>query len=152
MFVFVFCFLGPHPWHMEVPRLGVKSELLLPTYSTATAMSDLSGTHTVAHSNSRLVPDPMSEARDQTCILMDTSPIHFHCATMGTPSFFSFFFFVLLSFCHFLGRFCDTWRFPGWGSNRSPSHQPMPKPQQHGIRAESATYTTAHGNAGSLTH
>ena len=20
-------FLGPHPWHMEVPRLGVKSEL-----------------------------------------------------------------------------------------------------------------------------
>ena len=22
-----FCFLGPHLWHMEVPRLGVKSEL-----------------------------------------------------------------------------------------------------------------------------
>ena len=26
-FLFVFCFLGPHPWHMEVPRLGVKLEL-----------------------------------------------------------------------------------------------------------------------------
>ena len=26
-FSFAFCFLGPHPWHMEVPRLGVKSEL-----------------------------------------------------------------------------------------------------------------------------
>uniref|UniRef100_A0A8D0VDF6 Rac family small GTPase 3 n=2 Tax=Sus scrofa TaxID=9823 RepID=A0A8D0VDF6_PIG len=26
------------------------------------------------------------------------------------------------------------------------------KPQQRGIRAVSATYTTAHGNAGSLTH
>ena len=22
-----FVFLGPHPWHMEVPRLGVESEL-----------------------------------------------------------------------------------------------------------------------------
>ena len=31
--------------------------------------------------------------------------------------------------------------------------KPMPEPQQHGIRATSATtYTTAHGNAGSLTH
>ena len=29
---------------------------------------------------------------------------------------------------------------------------PTPEPQQHGIRAASATYTTAHGNAGSLTH
>ena len=27
-----------------------------------------------------------------------------------------------------------------------------PEPQQHGIRAASATYTTTHGNAGSLTH
>ena len=23
VFVFVFVFLGPHPWHMEVPRLGI---------------------------------------------------------------------------------------------------------------------------------
>ena len=27
-----------HPWHMEVPRLGVKSELQLPAYTTATAV------------------------------------------------------------------------------------------------------------------
>ena len=27
MLVFFFCFLGPHPWHMEVTRLGVKLEL-----------------------------------------------------------------------------------------------------------------------------
>ena len=26
-FLFLFCFLVPHPRHMEVPRLGVKSEL-----------------------------------------------------------------------------------------------------------------------------
>ena len=24
---FFFGFIGPHPWHMEVPRLGLKSEL-----------------------------------------------------------------------------------------------------------------------------
>ena len=35
-------FLGLHLRHMEVPRLGVKLELQLPGYTTATAMSDLS--------------------------------------------------------------------------------------------------------------
>ena len=30
-------FLGPHLQHMEVPRLGVKLELQLPAYTTATA-------------------------------------------------------------------------------------------------------------------
>ena len=33
-------FLGPYPWHMEVPRLGVKLELQLPAYTTATATWD----------------------------------------------------------------------------------------------------------------
>ena len=34
---FFFSFLlGPHWWHMEVPRLGVESELQLPAYATAT--------------------------------------------------------------------------------------------------------------------
>ena len=27
VFVLLFCFLGPHPRHLEVPRLGVQSEL-----------------------------------------------------------------------------------------------------------------------------
>ena len=31
------------------------------------------------------VLNPLSEARYWTCILMDTSQIHFHWATMGTP-------------------------------------------------------------------
>ena len=35
-------FLGPHPRHMEVPRLGVESELQLPASTTATATPDLS--------------------------------------------------------------------------------------------------------------
>ena len=35
-----FVFLGLHLRHMEVPRLEVYLELLLPAYATATAMSD----------------------------------------------------------------------------------------------------------------
>ena len=32
------CFsLGPHPWDMEVPKLGVELELQLPACTTATA-------------------------------------------------------------------------------------------------------------------
>ena len=30
-------FIGPHLWHMEVPRLGVGSELQLPAYTTASS-------------------------------------------------------------------------------------------------------------------
>ena len=40
-FSFFFClFLGPHPRHMGVPRLGVELELQLPAHPTATATSD----------------------------------------------------------------------------------------------------------------
>ena len=38
------------------------------------------------------------------------------------------------------------------GLNRSYSCWPTPQPQQCQILATSVTYTTAHGNAGSLTH
>ena len=38
------------------------------------------------------------------------------------------------------------------GSNRSCSCRPTPQPQQRGISATPATYTTAHGNIGSFTH
>ena len=50
---YFFFFLGPHPWHMEVPRLGVKVELQMPAYSTATTTPDLiaSVTYTTAHGN-----------------------------------------------------------------------------------------------------
>ena len=41
-FFFPFSFLGLHLHHMEVPRLGVKSELQLQSYATATAALDLS--------------------------------------------------------------------------------------------------------------
>ena len=37
---YYYYFLGPHLQHMEVPRLGIESELELPAYTTATAMPD----------------------------------------------------------------------------------------------------------------
>ena len=45
--------------------------------------------------------------------------------------FFAFFFFF---FFFFQGCTC-IWRFPGQGSNWSCSRQPMPQPQQRGIKA-----------------
>ena len=33
----------------------------------------------------QLTADPLSKARDQTCVLMDTTWIRFHQATTGTP-------------------------------------------------------------------
>ena len=38
-FFFSFPFFSGLPlWHMEVPRLGIRSEVKLPAYATATAM------------------------------------------------------------------------------------------------------------------
>ena len=42
VFLFVFVFLGLHPQHTEVSRLGAESELQLPAYAKATATKDLS--------------------------------------------------------------------------------------------------------------
>ena len=62
---FVFCFLGLHPWHMEVPRLGVESELLLPAHATATATLDLSHVCNLHRSSWQCrILKPLSEARD----------------------------------------------------------------------------------------
>ena len=38
--LFYFTFLGPHLWHMGVPRLGVESELQVLAYTAATATRD----------------------------------------------------------------------------------------------------------------
>ena len=81
-----FCFLGPHTWYMEVPRLGVKWELQLLAYITATATWDLSLICNLHHSSQQCrILSPLSEARDQTRILMNTSWIRFRCTTMRTP-------------------------------------------------------------------
>ena len=50
--IIIFCFSGPHQQHMEASRVGVKSELKLPVYTTATTMWDPScicDLYTTAH-------------------------------------------------------------------------------------------------------
>ena len=52
---------------MEVPRLGVESELLLLAYATATAMPDASCVCSLYHSSRQCqILNQLSEARDQT--------------------------------------------------------------------------------------
>ena len=78
LFLLFFCFLGPHPQPMEVPRLGVESELQLLAYTTATAMQDPSYIWDLHHSSRQhWILNPLSKARDQTCILTDTSWVHY---------------------------------------------------------------------------
>ena len=76
LFYFLSFFKGPHPWHMEVPRLGVE----LPAYTTAITMQDLSHCISDLYRNSQqlCILNPLSEAWDQTGILMDTSQVCYH--------------------------------------------------------------------------
>ena len=62
-----------------------------------------------------------------------------------------FFFFFFFGFRASLVAY-GIWRFPGQGSNWSYSCGHTPQPQQCMIPAVSATYTTAHVNARSLTY
>ena len=59
---------------MEVPRLGVKSELRLLAYTTATATPDPSHICDLHYSSWQCgILNPLSEARDRTHNLMVTS-------------------------------------------------------------------------------
>ena len=70
---------------MEVPRLGVESELQLPAYTTATAMLDPSHACDLQRSSWQLrILDPLSKARDRTCVLIDPRRVHYCWATVGT--------------------------------------------------------------------
>ena len=62
---------------MEVPSLGV--ELELQAYTIATEMPDLSHICNLHHSSPpRQILNPLSEARDGTCILMDAPQVGIH--------------------------------------------------------------------------
>ena len=64
---------------MEVLGLGVESELQLPAYATATETQDSSHIFIIHHSSwEHQILNPLSEARDRTHILTDTSQVHYH--------------------------------------------------------------------------
>ena len=67
---------------------------------------------------------------------------------VSTPIFFFFFVFRATPAAYVIWQI----EVPRLAVNYSYSCRPTPEPQQCWIRAASATYTTAQGNAGSLTH
>ena len=69
------------------PRLGVKSELQLLAYTTATATQDPSSMCDLYHSarQHQILLNPLREARDRTPHLTAPRQIRFHCATTGAP-------------------------------------------------------------------
>ena len=68
--------LGPHLWHMEVSQ--IESELQLPACTTATATQDPSRVCSLHHSSCLCrILNHLSETRDPTHILIDTSWVHY---------------------------------------------------------------------------
>ena len=79
---------------MEVPRVGVESELQLLAYATATATPDPSHVCNLRSSQQHRILNPLSKASDQTHILIETSQVCYPWATAGTPIHF-----VLYTIC-----------------------------------------------------
>ena len=95
-------FQGLHPRHMEVPKLGVQSELQLLAYTTATATSDMSRVCHPHHSSQQhQILSPLSKARNRTHNLIVPSQILFCCAKTRTSKSF---FFPLLWLPHSIWR------------------------------------------------
>ena len=69
---------------MEVPRLGVKATAAVLRYSHSNTESKLH--HMLHHSSWQCqILNQLSKARDQTRIIMDTSWVGYHQATMELP-------------------------------------------------------------------
>ena len=67
-------------------------------YASSQAGGQVGATAAGLHHSSQQhwIPSPLSEARDQTHTLMDTSWIRFCCATTGTPNAYYFHYYLLL--------------------------------------------------------
>ena len=74
LFHFFFPFLGLLLQHIEVPGLCVESELQLQAYTTGIATQDLSRICD-PHLQQCWIPNPLSEVRDETRILLDTTSV-----------------------------------------------------------------------------
>ena len=73
LFIYLF-FSRAAPVACEISRLGAESELQLLAYTTATTTqvpSHIGNLHYRSRQHRILIP--LSEARDQTCLLMDTN-------------------------------------------------------------------------------
>ena len=105
-FLFCFCFLGPHCGIWRFPGKGsIRSCSLQPMPQPHQhQIFDL-------HQSSRQckICNPLSKARDQTCILMDAIQICFRWATVGIPLFFK-----IIWFCSVLIPIFPTKMLAAW--------------------------------------
>ena len=108
-FFVLLTFLGPLLQHIEVPRLGVESELQPLAYARATATQDPSHVCDLHHSSQqRQILNPLSKARDRTRNLMVPSRFVNHYTTMGTPAYlFLKAFHYMVHFLCFVLQCCD---------------------------------------------
>ena len=91
-FIYAFFISGLYRRHMEVPRLGVESELQLQTTVTATAMPDSSFICNLHHSSWQCqIFNPLSRFRDRTWVLMGSLQLSHN----GNAQFFVFVFFTV---------------------------------------------------------
>ena len=82
---FFFGFSGPYPLHMEVPRLGVQSELYQLAYAMATAIRDPSRVCDLHHSSPQCqILNPLSKIRNRPATSRFLVGFVNHWATMGT--------------------------------------------------------------------
>ena len=85
-FFFFLAFFRAPPEAHGSSQARPESELQPLAYHTAKTKWDVSLVCDLHHrSRQHQILDPLIEARDQTWVLMDTSWVHFHCATTGTP-------------------------------------------------------------------
>ena len=86
LFLSLFSLFRATPAAHGSSRLGVQLELQLLATATATALWDLSHVCDLRHSSRQCrILNPLRKVRNQTCVLMDTSWVRYHWATMGTP-------------------------------------------------------------------
>ena len=79
-YILFFCFSGPYPGNIEVPRQGI--------YTITTATRDPCHICDLYQSSWQLWnPSPLSQARNWTCIFLDTTQIRVRWAMMGTPMY-----------------------------------------------------------------
>ena len=105
LFCFCFCFVFPckaipaaYGSSQARGQIGAAATCLRYSHSNVGSKPCLQPTPQHHSSQQHWILNPLSRARDQTCILMDTTWVCCHHATMGTPSFLFFFFFFFFFF------------------------------------------------------
>ena len=85
----IFCLFRVEPMAYRSSQARGQFGGVVLAYTTATEMQDLSRVCDLHHSSwQHQILNPLSEARDQIRILMDTSLVRYHWAMMGTPEIY----------------------------------------------------------------